>query len=90
MKAFYPYFPVTSVETIIATWLIVIAILFVLWGAAALTERGPELLRRMLLPIAMVLILAALTVTVLAHDRQRPDLKPWFEDLRSGAACCDG
>lgn len=38
-------------------------------------------------------ILAALFIgNVKAHDHGRPDLKPWFESLRSRAdtPCCDG
>lgn len=38
---------------------------------------------------ATLLVLAA---PALSHDHSRPDLKPWFEGLRSRAkaACCDG
>lgn len=60
-----------------------------LWGLAALSE---GVRRRVLLVLSALLILAGLTVTVFAHDHNRPDLKPWFENLqsRSKSACCDG
>jgi hypothetical protein len=49
-------------------------------------------LRAWIVPLLVGLVLISLSVGSRAHDHHRPDLKPWFESLRSRAntPCCDG
>jgi hypothetical protein len=80
--------------------LLTLAVLALIVVAVYLAERALDRYRpktgtplRILIALLLVIAIGFVAIKAAsAHDHSRPDLKPWFESLRSraGAYCCDG
>jgi hypothetical protein len=84
--------PLTGIEKFLLSWAIVVTLLLLAAGFAALWQDGSPRLRRLLIG-SLVLSAAVLAgVSVFARDLDgryaASPLKPWFDSLRSGKGPC--
>jgi hypothetical protein len=87
----------TGIEKTMLAWAVVVTILLVAWGVAALIEEKPQLLRKLMVPLAIIALgaisLAFMLVTrAYPHDHQHLDRNDWLKSLHANNRtwCCDG